>query len=490
MLAEKNEKRLSISKDLSNQKRSELGEQLARLQRELAKTDKSMLVLVDGWESSGRGYLLNDLTRELDPKLYEVESFEEKNDHERKHHYLYRFLKAAPRHGHIAFFDRSFYYDLFSSYEWDNDQLEKMTEDISFLEKALYDDDTLIIKFFLHQTEEEMAERMEGYDKDPFRQVLLSDRDYVQLKHYDNFKNHFEFILKQTDFEGHPWHVLYVDGKKDQSRLALDICIQALSDFLFTDGQNQASFPAPSYQLHDKNWTIDQFDLSPTLSDDIYHDVKDALQERAGHLMYECFKQEKSIVVAYEGTDAAGKGGNIERLTRRMDPRLYDVATTSAPSEMELAHHYLWRFNEAMPIKGRMTIFDRTWYGRVLVERVEKLTPHYRWKAAYEEINQMEENLSKQNMLILKYLILIDKDEQLKRFKDRASDPDKQHKLTDEDWRNRKKFDAYKKAMNDMVCLTSTPYAPWKLIAGTNKKYARIAVLKDFIQRVEKFLKN
>ena len=171
-----------------------------------------------------------------------------------------------------------------------------------------------------------------------------------------------------------------------------------------------------------------------------------------------------------------------------MDPRGYDVATVSSPTKPELEHHYLWRFYRDFPINGRLTIFDRSWYGRVLVERIEKITPTYRWQEAYQEINQMEHNLVHGGYLILKYLLIIDKEEQLERFEDRAEDPDKQHKLTDEDWRNHKRFDEYKQAMNEMVVYTSSKEAPWKVVSGQDKKHARIVVLKDFIQRVENFL--
>lgn len=489
MLADKKTEREVIPDSLSDMKRSDLGEEFARLQRQLEKTDKSMLVIVDGWESSGKGYLLKDLTRELDPKYYEVEVFGETSQEERDRHYLYRFFKKAPYHGQMAFFDRSFYYELFTNTDISDEDLQRLIQSIGFIEEALLDDDTLIVKFFLHHTEEEMAERIEELEEDDYAHVLLTDIDYQQLENYDKFYAHFDKILEQTNYQRSPWNILYIDGKKDTSRKALQICIDRLSKYLEGD-YNRLEPKLASLPKDEDLWPLNRVDLSAEISDDDYDDQLEDLQKRAGELLYQVYLENKAIVVAYEGTDAAGKGGNIERLTRHMDPRGYDVETTSAPSQVELDHHYLWRFNEGIPPRGRMTIFDRTWYGRVLVERVEGLTPVYRWKEAYQEINKMEANLVQEGFLVLKYLLIIDKDEQLERFEDRAEDPDKQHKLTDEDWRNREKFDDYKLAMNEMVYHTSTDEAPWKVISGQQKEYARIAVLKDFIERVEAYLEG
>lgn len=331
-----------------------------------------------------------------------------------------------------------------------------------------------------------MKDNIEELEDDKYRHVRLSDRDYYQLKHYDKFKEHFEAIIAETNDV--PWRILYADGKKDQSREALQICIDELKDFLEEESlHTEMKLEAlPSKE----DLPLSKVDLTKTIDEDEYDELLDELQERAGELLYQTYIEGKSVIVAYEGTDAAGKGGNIRRLTRQMDPRGYDVATVSAPDATERQHHYLWRFYRDFPSKGRMTIFDRSWYGRVLVERIEELTPKYRWQQAYEEINQMEHNLVHQDILVLKYLIIIDKDEQLERFNDRQEDPQKQYKLTDEDWRNREEFDDYVDAMNEMVVRTSTEDAPWLVVSGTDKKYARITVLQDFIKRVEEYLKD
>lgn len=488
MLPAKGEYREEISKSISGLKRSDMGKDFARLQRELKETDKSMLVIVDGWESSGKGTLLKDLTRELDPKYYEVSVFESPSETEENYPYLYRFFMKSPYKGRIAFFDRSFYYNLLDDHELGQKELEHHIKDIHFIEKALADDDTLIVKFFLHQTREELMENILQLEKDPYRHVRLDEKDYRQYMHYNDYYDRFSEILEETNQPLTPWDVLYINDKEDTSRKALEICIERLDLFLQADTSREEP---KLRKLPSKNkLPLAKMDLTKEIADDEYDARLKELQKRAGDLMYQVYLENKAVIVVYEGTDAAGKGGNIERLTRHMDPRGYDVATVSAPTKHEIAHHYLWRFYRDFPSLGRMTIFDRSWYGRVLVERIEELIPAYRWKEAYGEINQMEHNLVHEGYLILKYLIIIDEEEQLERFEARAEDPDKQHKLTDEDWRNHEQFGAYRQAMDEMVVYTSTKEAPWKIVSGTDKKHARIEVLEDFNQRLSKYLEE
>ncbi|OFU53435.1 MULTISPECIES: phosphate:AMP phosphotransferase [Aerococcus] len=485
MLPNKNVDRTSIPTDLHDMKRSELGDQFAKLHRQLQETQKSMLVIVDGWEASGKGFLLKDLTRELDPKHYEVAVFEESTLKDAQRPYLRRFFMRAPKRGQIVFFDRSFYYDLFHQLNMKEKRLNHLLNDISFVEKSLTQDDTLVVKFFIHHSKDEMSERIKALKKEPYRKVLVTEEDEDQLKNYKAYRKHFIDILAKTNFKETPWHILHIDDQKDQSRLALKTCIDSLTDWLAKD------LTRPQKELHFIDHSpniVGQIDHSPFISQEDYDDIKEDLQKQAANLLFRAYQENKGVIVVYEGSDAAGKGGNYQRLTRLMDPRGYDVATVAAPNDEEIRHHYLWRFYRDFPSLGRMTIFDRSWYGRVLVERIEGLTPVYRWQEAYAEINQMEHNITNQDYLLLKYLIVIDKDTQYDRFMGREKDPDKQYKITDEDWRNRDKFGLYNTAMNEMLAATSTKEAPWKVISGVDKRYARITVLKDFIKRMEAFL--
>lgn len=469
---------------LSGKKRSELGTELAALQRRLLDSDSSMLIIVDGWESSGKGHILKDLTRELDPRYFEVNVFDDALDDNDKHPFLWRFARDLPGKGRIAFFDRSFYSELMNDLKVNDDRLEHHLDYISFLERMLIADNTIVLKLFLHHSEKTMEKRIEKLKDDPYREFLITKDDEKQLKKYSKYLKHFDKILGMTNFEASPWHVISTEDLKEASREALSIANSILKSHLEQTAQQPAAPIRPGL----KEKPLSKIDLKAAITEEEYEAQLEKLQEEAGELVYEMWLKKIPCVLVFEGTDAAGKGGAISRLTRLVDPRSYDVATTAAPTENESRYNYLWRFYKTFPIKGKMTIYDRSWYGRVLVERVEGFTPEYRWAAAYEEINEMEHNLVHDGLLIIKFLIVIDKEEQKQRFKDRENDPEKNYKLTDEDWRNHEKFEQYEEAMNEMVARTNTKDAPWIIVEGNQKEYARIKVLKEFISRARTFI--
>jgi polyphosphate kinase 2 (PPK2 family) len=233
---------------------------------------------------------------------------------------------------------------------------------------------------------------------------------------------------------------------------------------------------------------LDSADLSKALTRAQYDRHRKIYQQRLWELEHEVYLRRLSVVMIYEGWDAAGKGGNIKRLVRRMDPRGYEVIPIAAPNDVELAHHYLWRFWMKMPKAGHFAIFDRSWYGRVLVERVEGFAEENEWKRAYQEINEMEEVLANHGALIFKFWVDVDSDEQLKRFKDREKTPAKLWKITDDDWRNREKWGQYREAVDDMLFHTHTSYAPWTIVESNNKMYARIKAMKTVVKALEKHL--
>lgn len=305
MLPKKPSYREEIPKDISGRKRSEIGEDFARLQRALNKTKKSMLVIVDGWESSGKGMLLKDLTRELDPKYYEVSVFESPTEVDSTHPYLYRFFMKAPYEGQISFFDRSFYHDILDNADLEGDKLAHLVEDVQFVEQALADDDTLIIKFFLHQTREELMENILELEGDQYQQARLDEKDYRQFMHYNKYYDHFTKVLEKTNYSKTPWDILYVDGKKDTSRKALTICVERLEMFLEANTiRDEPDLP----MVEEGALPLSQVDLTTSISDDEYDERLENLQKRAGDLMYQVYLENKAVIIAYEGTDAAGKG--------------------------------------------------------------------------------------------------------------------------------------------------------------------------------------
>ena len=226
---------------------------------------------------------------------------------------------------------------------------------------------------------------------------------------------------------------------------------------------------------------LSDVDLSRSMERKEYDERLPALQVRLRELHLKCFEKRIPAVFLFEGWDAAGKGGAIKRLTQILDPRGYEVIPIAAPVGEERQHHYLWRFYRHLPKAGHFTVFDRSWYGRVLVERVEALCDASAWKRAYREINEFERQLTTFGMVICKFWLQISKDEQLRRFNARKTDPYRNYKLTDEDWRNRNKWDSYERAVNDALERTSTTYAPWTIVESNDKLFGRIKVLQTVV---------
>jgi polyphosphate kinase 2 (PPK2 family) len=248
----------------------------------------------------------------------------------------------------------------------------------------------------------------------------------------------------------------------------------------------ERNIPSDPLPMFSGSPSLSRVDTSLNLSKEKYREKLKVRQEKIHALHNELYRLRIPMVIVYEGWDAAGKGGNIRRLIEEMDPRGYEVIPISAPNDVEKAHHYLWRFWTEFPKSGHLTIFDRSWYGRVLVERVEGFCSRSDWQQAYREINEMEENFHNFGAALVKFWVHIDKDEQLRRFNAREENPAKQWKLHDEDWRNREKWNLYEDAVEEMFLRTNTPYAPWTIIEGNCKRYARIKALDVVILEIEK----
>lgn len=468
----------------------DLKERLARISRVCQNLEIPVLVTVDGFESSGKGYVINTLTEELNPKYFDVEVFETNEEYDSKFPFAKRFFEHTPRKGHIQFFDRSFYYKLFDNLKVDEKNLDEEINSLENMEKALYDDQTIIIKIFLNVSEDEQKDRIEKLEKSNEKSFYLSANDKKQNKNYKAYQKHMANILEKTNFPFSPWIIIDSDDLKEASKTAVFQMLEAL-----TIGIERVSTQRINNQNTQRSYDkdakiIENIDLDKKLDKDEYKERKKNLQEEIRKVLFEFYKKDISTVLVFEGVDAAGKDGAIARLIKKVDPRLYTVHAISAPSKEELDRNYLWRFYALLPKDGYMGIFSRSWYGRVMVERVESFAKTNEWDRAYGEILDMEKNIYNHGSLILKFFVVIDKDEQYKRFKDREKNPDKNYKLTDEDWRNRDKWDAYIKAMNEMLDRTNADYAPWIIIEGNNKKYARIKVMEEFLKYAKKRLEK
>ncbi|MGF3114780.1 phosphate:AMP phosphotransferase [Facklamia sp. P12937] len=477
-----------IDQRFDNYKRSELGERLDQLQRTVKGLEIPVLILIDGWESAGKGYVINDLTRELDPRYVRVEVFDKANQMEKAHPSVWRFWQKIPSNQEIVVYDRSFYYQVFNHDQKNDEKLEQRVRELTELDSTLINNGMIVIKFFINITEKTQKKRIKKLEETVEGKHLLSEVDYEQNKNYQDHQEWFEKILTQTNNKRSPWHIVAAEDKKYASKMVLGTVIDEIHRGIERIVQCRTRDEAIKRDRDQVYDVLDQFDLSKSLSKDDYHKELADLQEQAAKLVYQCYDQKIPIVLAFEGMDAAGKGGAIKRLTRHVDPRSYKIFGINAPDPIEEKFHYLWRFQKEMPEDGQMVIFDRSWYGRVLVERVENFTPERDWERAYEEINQMERTLADHGTAVMKFFLYIDSQEQYERFEDRVEDPAKNYKITAEDWRNREKMPQYLEAMNEMLVRTDTEYAPWYIVASNDKRYARIQVLKYFIEHLEKII--
>ena len=473
-----------------NQGRSELKDQVARLARICENLDIPVLVMVDGFESAGKGYVINHLTEELVPKYFDVEVFEKNEEYDRKFPYAKRFFDSLPKKGHIKVYDRSFYYKLFDDLDIKGEDLEEKINLIEKFEKMIYDDQTIIIKFFLNVSEKEQKNRIKELEERNSKGFYISSNDKDQNKNYKDYQKHFEKILDLSNFDFSKWTVIDSDDLKDASKEALYQMIIQLSQGIERVSVQKIDSENKERNYDEENQIIENIDLDKEISEEEYKEKKKSLQKEVRDMMFEYYKRDISTVLVFEGVDAAGKDGAIDRLIKKVDPRLYKVQAISAPTKDELDHHYLWRFYNKLPEDGYVGIFSRSWYGRVMVERVEGFAKTPEWDRAYDEILDMEKDIYDHGSLVLKFFVVIDKDEQYERFMARKDNPDKHYKITDEDWRNRDKWDEYIKSMDEMLTRTDVSFAPWIIVEGNQKHYARIKVMEEYLKQARAHLEK
>ena len=321
----------------------------------------------------------------------------------------------------------------------------------------------------------------------------MTPEDLKRNEEFDRYLQMNEEMLENTDVDYAPWSIIEAKDKKYAALKILATVTDRLEYELAKKKEQEEKGPAatsapmtPRYQ----NGVLSGIDLSKKLEKEEYKKQLKKLQKRLAKLHSEIYLLRIPVVIGFEGWDAGGKGGAIKRLTSNLDPRGYRVNPTAAPNDIEKVHHYLWRFWNSVPKAGHIAIFDRTWYGRVMVERIEGFCTEEEWKRAYQEINEMESHMANAGAVVLKFWLHIDKDEQEKRFTLRQNDPAKQWKITEEDWRNREKWDQYEEAVNEMLVRTSTSYAPWIVVEGNDKYYARVKVLKTVVEALEQKIKE
>ena len=514
-MLEKVDLQKTVDKETYRQVSEELGERLGLLQRRCKAEKIPVIIVFEGLGAAGKGVQINRLIQALDPRGFDVYASSRSTEEEAMRPFLWRFWTRTPEKGRIAVFDRSWYrrvqIDRFDGIT-KKSELPEAYRDICSFEKQLTDDGTVIIKLFLLISQKEQKHRFKRLEDSSETAWRVTEGDWRRNHEYDQYLRINEEMIEKTDTGYAPWNIIEATDKNYATLKIIRCVTEKLEQALATYRANQAKAEAdqnaekhagqtkteptsttgeltsiePKTDWGYENGILSGVDLTRTMDRDTYKQKIDQLQKRLEILHSEIYRLRIPVVLGFEGWDAGGKGGAIRRLTSHLDPRGYQVCPTSAPSDTEKRHHYLWRFWNRMPKEGHIAVFDRTWYGRVMVERIEGFCTEEEWRRAYQEINEMEAHLVSSGAVVLKFWLHIDKDEQERRFRERMENPEKQWKITDEDWRNREKWDQYELAVNEMLVRTSTTYAPWIVVEGNCKYYARVKVLETVVEALEK----
>ncbi len=463
---------------------------LLQAQRDLLAARVPLILIVSGADGGGKSETVNRLHEWFDPRGLETSVFGPLSDEERDRPAYWRFWMSLPARGRVGMFFGSWYTDpiIRRTYKQSTGaEFDRSLSRIEFFEQQLAQDGALIVKLWLHLSKKAQKKRLSKLESDPKTRWRVGPTDWKHFKLYDRFVKYSEEALQRTDTGFAPWTVIEATDDRYREVTVGRTVLESIKGRLAAK-KAEAAPPRKIVPPGDVVSVLDRIDLARTVSAKDYDQKLARLQGRLNRLARAAWEKKVSSVLVFEGWDAAGKGGTVRRLTSAMDARLYRVVPIAAPTDEERAHQYLWRFWRHIPRAGRVTIFDRSWYGRVLVERVEGFAREEEWKRAFQEINEFEDQLVEHGTMVTKFWVHISKNEQLRRFKERQKTEFKQYKITEEDWRNRKQWEAYEGAINEMVVRTSTRGAPWVIVAGNDKRHARIQVLETVCRRLEQAL--
>ena len=489
----------TVTKEEFKSRIKPLEESLTALDGPIKAVGLPVVILFEGWDAAGKGRVISRLILNFDPRWFSVVNTQPPTVLERREPTMWRHWLTLPEAGQMSIMDGSWYQDVsVLRIEEEIDEitnLRRMNEINSF-ERDLTDNGYLIVKCFLHITQKEQKARLEKLDADKDTEWRVTPDDWRRCRQYGKYYEAYDRMLEYTNTPYAPWHV--ISGMNDEVRTletfqAVRDEVQAALDRKKAEKPTGQAVPAaiqPGRYHFMAMPKLADVDLSKTLDEEKYKKELKKEQARLSELHNRIYLARIPVVIAYEGWDAAGKGGNIKRVSEALDPRGYEVVPVAAPKAEEKSRHYLWRFWKNLPKDGHVAIFDRSWYGRVLVERIEGFCAQDDWRRAYREINEFERQLYDWGAVVVKFWLQIDSGEQLRRFQERQNDPGKQWKITEEDWRNRGKWPQYETAVNEMLQYTSTDFAPWNIIEGNDKKYARVRALKIINRMIEKRLRE
>lgn len=462
---------------------------LSKKQMLLKEKKLPVIVLFEGWGASGIGTTLGKVIQNMDPRFYTVETMNNKSEEDQRRPFLYRHFLRIPENGMVTFFNHGWMNEVTKEYIHQNitkKEYKKRIESILKFERTLVDNGYLVIKFFFHISPLEQQKRMKRLEKNKITSWRVSDDDAFQNKHYSEYLEVYDDYIEKTNTDYAPWYVIDATNRKLSQLQVLETLMSRIQERL-DHGIEEAPLIDNIFELRDEIY-LNNYDLSVSIKEEDYKKELQKCRKKLKELHNILYDKKIPMIIAYEGWDAAGKGGNIKRVTSGFDPRGYTVYPIAAPDKGELNRHYLWRFYKRLPKDGHIAIFDRTWYGRVMVERLEGFCSENDWQRAYNEMNEFEKELSDWGAIVIKFWVQIDNQTQLERFTERQNTPEKQWKITDEDWRNREKWDLYENAVIEMLQKTNTTFAPWYVLESVDKKYARIKAMKIIIREIEKKL--
>ncbi len=466
--------------------------ELINAQYDLRLADFSVLVLVAGDDRIAVNESVDLLQSWMDARFINTCVFGRPSDEERERPRFWRYWRSLPPHGRIGLFLGGWAMNTLAERLRGNIGKARFEDRIRHersFEQSLAVNGTLILKYWLHLPPDRSGKRLADYHDTPAWKWRLQEIDRDIYKKHERFVKHSAHYIRETDGPGSQWNIIESTDARYRNLALCESLLGALRKRLDRmPAQAVTRDHSPAFSVGGD--VLGSVDLDSSLSYEEYKARQKELQDRLGRLVVTAREAGQSTVLLFEGWDAAGKGGVIRRLTRSMAACDYRVVPVLAPTDEELAHHYLWRFWRQLPRAGNMLIFDRSWYGRVLVERVEGFASEEEWSRAYGELNDFEEQLLDHGIPVVKFWLHIDQDEQLRRFRARETTPYKKYKITDEDYRNRGKWGAYNEAVNEMVARTSTEYAPWHLVPANDKRYARIAVMEQVCESLEKILEK
>ena len=578
-----------LAKEEYKVRRDKLMEQLVVLQQQARQQGVGLVVLFEGWNGAGKGSRISDLMFNLDARATSVAVTEDLDIEAARtfagapygvtgfYPVMQKFWEELGPRGNITFYDRGWYtaatqhmlYTEFGDLSLDevrekhkgaddtrkdkrekkgpaalvaqarderqSDALRRYLTSVADFEQQLVDDGYLVVKFFVHVTQEAQEKRLLRLRNDPATRWRVSKEKLASARNYAQAYRLYDNLLEGSDFSYAPWHLLNGEDKRRANLEIAETLVLELEKALSAQPDEDASaaaakaqanssgaieeaplFGRPSeeearirkeaereaaeasarapraskFRLIEKPPRLDEVDHSLILDPDAYKVALKREQKRLNRLEMEMYQKRIPLMIMYEGWDAAGKGGSIKRVAQALDARAYTIFPSPAPTKPELMHPHLWRYWTRLPKAGHVGIYDRSWYGRVLVERVEGFAAPSEWARAYDEINEFELGLVRWGAILLKFWVDVSPEEQLQRFHDRQNDPAKRWKITDEDWRNRDKYPQYKAAVEDMFRLTSTPFAPWIVLESDDKRHARVKALKIINEALEARLRE